>query len=194
MDEETLEQAPAVLDGWLRERLGRPLVVIGLTLPTNSQLADRRLPLLGDPPRRFIEGLGPFHEAWVRWLAAGMTLDTALAYSAGQEADALLIWVPQAPTGAPAQSEAGRVEGADTHWLAHVLADLIELTDAQNLRDRCVLMLVGPGASREAAHRLGFDDGFGVDAPPSRIATALAREAVARDQFRRMGSSPPCYL
>jgi hypothetical protein len=196
MDEETLELAPAALDGWLRGRLGRPLVVIGLTLSTDAPLTDRGLPMLGDPPRRFIEGLEPYHEEWVRWMAAGMTLDAALAYTAAQEADTLLIWVPQAPVGAPAQSGAppSEGEGTDTDWLTRTLSELVGLTDAQNLRDRCVLMLVGPGASRELAHRLGFDDGFAATTPLARIATALAKEAVARDELRRTGSSPPCYL
>lgn len=178
MHEDAPEMGPADLDGWLRETLGRRLVVVGLALATADAGPDATAATLAGPPQDLIAALQPYTEVWIRWLAAGMTVDAALAQAMVREADVLLVWVP-----APADEQASAV-----------LARLLKQADIMELRDPCVLLLVGPGASQPLARKLGYDDGFGPEAPVARIATTAAREALAREEFRQKGSSPPCYL
>jgi hypothetical protein len=70
---------------------------------------------------------------------------------------------------------------------------VLDALEAVGLRDRWVPMLVGPAVTRGHAHRLGYDDGF-APTPIGVLAVALARAGVANEEYRRHGSSPPCYL
>lgn len=187
MDENTTAMGPADLDRWLREKLGRRLVVVGLALAAEDAGQDVAMAALGEPPHELITALERYSEIWVRWLPAGMPVDAALAHAMTREADVLLIWVPAA------QGEQAAAPHGET-WPATALARLLEQADARELRDPCVLLLVGPGASRPLARGLGYDDGFGPEASVAALATTAAREALAREEFRQKGSSPPCYL
>jgi hypothetical protein len=187
VDGNATEMGPADLDGWLREMLGRRLVVVGLALAAEDAGQDAATAALGEPPQALIAALERYTEIWVRWLAAGMAVDAAVAHATVREADVLLVWVPIS-TGE--QMAAAHGEPRQEPVLARLLAQ----AEARELRDPCVLLLVGPGASRPLARRLGYDDGFGPEAPVAQIATAAARETLAREEFRRKGSSPPCYL
>jgi hypothetical protein len=62
------------------------------------------------------------------------------------------------------------------------------------VRDEAVVALVGPGASRTLARQLGCDEGFAAEEATGHIVGQLVREALAREELRRTGSSPPCYL
>lgn len=187
MDDDTTAMDPPALDGWLRERLGRSLTVVGLSLGAHGFGESAAVATLGDPPRALITALEQYREIWVRWLAGGMTVDAALAHAMAREADVLLVWIP-----AHADYDAAAT-GAES-WPATSLARLLDQAGADELRDPCVLLLVGPGASRALARRLGYADGLGPEASAARIATVAARETLAREEFRRTGSSPPCYL
>jgi hypothetical protein len=58
-----------------------------------------------------------------------------------------------------------------------------------------LVALLAPGEGMRAqARALGFEDGFALDVPLATLLAALACEAVAYDELRRRGSSPPCYL
>ncbi len=187
------ELEPALLDGWLREHMNRSLVVIGVTLGSVASDEGPTISILGESPTDFVRGMEPYGEIWLRWLAAGMVMDRAVAHAAAQEADALIIWVPKSPDDeTPAARDA--LAGANGEWPERALRALLEVADAHNLRDRCVLVLAGPGASRQLARRLGYDDGFGEGAAPGQVAVAIGREAVSREEYRTRGSSPPCYL
>jgi hypothetical protein len=180
---------PDLLDSWLRRRLGRRLVVAGLTLtPGQAPTHDNGTSGGDAEPEIFSAALSTYRELWVVWAPTGTRLDDALAHAAAHDADALLVWLPGAagsPDGEPGVPPAPTVQALRT---------LLEAAESLGLRDRCMLALAGPGASRVVARRLGFDDGFGLDVTPAQVAAVCAREAVSRAEFPRSSSSPPCYL
>lgn len=182
-DESVLE--PAALDAWLRAQLGRRLAVTGITLmlPAGTSPAPPgAVAAAGAPPAALRDALGQYGEIWLRWLPSGTRLDEAAIRAAAGDADVLLVWLD--PTGAP---------GAPVGWPERPLTALHDALANLSLRDDCVLAIGGVGASRSLARRLGYDDGFAVEAP-AVIATTLAREALALAAVRGGGSSPPCYL
>ena len=182
MDETLSALEPAALDSWLREQLGRRMVMVGVSLapPAPSGAPPR----LAAPPAKLLAGLSAYAEVWVRWSDMGTTLSAALRDAAQYDADVVLAWL-----GSPHVTEP-----APDDWPCRAVAALIGEADDLNLRDRCVFALAGPAASRTLARQMGCDEGFAPDTPLAQIAGILARESVARDEFRRTGSSPPCYL
>ena len=182
MDEALWTLEPAALDAWLREQLGRRMVVVGVSFaPPATAGAPLRVT---EPPAELLAGLAAYTEVWLRWSDAGTELGTVLREAAQYDADAVLAWL-ETPRG---------TEPAPAQWPRRAVAALIGEADDLNLRDRCVFALAGPAASQTLARQMGCDLGFAPDVALARLVGALAREAAARDEFRRKGSSPPCYL
>ncbi len=189
----SLELPPAALDSWLREHLARRLVMIGVTL-TETTHAPQAIGVAGETPAALVAALAWYEEIWLRWLAAGTTLDALVIQAAAREADALLIWLA-APKAESGTAQPPRPAGNPPSWSERPLQRLLATIEGQSLRESCVLALLGPDASRALARRLGYDDGFGPELVAARVATALVREVAGRQEFRRSGSSsPPCYL
>ena len=85
------------------------------------------------------------------------------------------------------------LEADDERELAAAYA-LLERAEALGLRDRSLVALIGPQVTRDLAHRLLFEEGYPATMPTAQLLWSLAQEAIARDELRRRGSSPPCYL
>lgn len=60
------------------------------------------------------------------------------------------------------------------------LVELIELLEAEDLRDKLVLVCGGPRISHELAKELGYDAGFGSGKYSQDVATFVVREMVTR--------------
>ena len=60
------------------------------------------------------------------------------------------------------------------------LTNLVELLEADEVRDRFVLVVGGPRVSHELALELGFDAGFGAGTLPPEVASYLAQTCVIR--------------
>jgi hypothetical protein len=103
--------------------------------------------------------------------------DAGLDEAARQDAEIVLVWL--------AANEASEVAMARA---------LLERVDTMGLRDRSFVALIGPAVTRELAHHLRFEEGYPTTTPTAQLLWSLAREAIARDELRRRGSSPPCYL
>lgn len=73
-------------------------------------------------------------------------------------------------------------------------AAILDRAEALGLRERSFVALIGPGMTRARARQMRFEDGFPATTPTDQLLWSLAREAIARDELRRRGSSPPCYL
>lgn len=177
---------PAALDAWLRQHLGRRMTVVGLSLPATRPAAGWATVVLDDAPSLLVAALAEYGELWVLWAAAGATPRDALTDAATHDADVMLVWLPR-----PADGPTG---GTLDSWAAEMVQTLVAEMDASGQRDRCVVALVGPGASRALARQLGCDDGFGPELGPADIVTTLAQEAATQEEFRLRGQSPPCYL
>ncbi len=60
------------------------------------------------------------------------------------------------------------------------LTELIELAEAEGLRDQVLLICGGPRISHELAIELGYDAGFGAGTLPNQVASFIAAELVRR--------------
>ncbi len=62
------------------------------------------------------------------------------------------------------------------------LTELVELSEAEGLRDRVLLICGGPRISHELAIELGYDAGFGPGTLPNHVGSYIAAELVRRKQ------------
>ena len=60
------------------------------------------------------------------------------------------------------------------------LVNLVELLEAENLRDRIILVCGGPRITHELAKELGYDAGFGMNTYADNVASFIAEEYVRR--------------
>lgn len=180
LDEDTGEFA--AVNAALRTALSRQLAVAVLPPPGGDPACDDLCARLAAYPevRVLVESPGPRPDY--------LSLKALLQTVAQNDADALLVWTTldalavRPSDGTPAQAGGG--------WPRLVLGAAEDV----NLLDYCFTAPIGPGVTREAARRAGYEDGFAAEMKLSRLVRALAREAQAREQRRRQGSSPPCYL
>jgi hypothetical protein len=82
----------------------------------------------------------------------------------------------------------------DTEEATRRLRAWLESAGQLGLCDRGFVALIGPYITRKGARGLGYEDGIPSTTSCQQLATLVAREAVARDELGRRGSSPPCYL
>lgn len=168
-----------LLDAWLQSRLDHCLTVVLLASHDDSDTgAEQRLAV----------ALAPLQEARLRVerLARPNALSAAMPDEAALE-HALLRIELLAPDVLLVEHH---VTAGDNRWSVAVL----RVADRLGLCDRALVALYGAGVTRVGARRLGFEDGYPLDMPAATLVATLAREAVARDELRRHGSSPPCYL
>ena len=64
----------------------------------------------------------------------------------------------------------------------HNLTELVELLEAEGLRDRFIIVVGGPRISHELALELGFDAGFGASTLPVQVASYLAQTIIKRSR------------
>lgn len=153
------------IDGLLRWQLGRRMTVCLFALKNGH----------ADELDALATQLASIEEIQV--LAPATSADEGLAEAVRHDAEIMLVWLA----------------GDDACELSAASA-LLERIDAMGLRDRSVVALIGPAMTRDLAHRLRFEEGYPSDIPISQLLWSLARESIARDELRRRGSSPPCYL
>jgi methylmalonyl-CoA mutase cobalamin-binding subunit len=103
--------------------------------------------------------------------------EEGLRQAAQTDAEIVLVWL-----------------AADNEREMAAATALLERAEALGLRDRSFLALIGPQVTRDMAHQLLFEEGYPVTTPTAQLLWSLAQEAIARDELRRRGSSPPCYL
>ncbi len=167
-DSYTPPTEPAALDAWLRERLQRRLTLAVVTPSQPHPAADA-----------LCAGMETYRELRVARAVVESPSERALADVARLDSDVALLWTPL--TG---------VDGDGRRWALAALNAL----EGLGLLDRAFVALIGEGVTRPAARALGYEDGIAAGAPVAEVARLVAREAVARDELRRRGSSPPCYL
>lgn len=164
-----LSADPAQFTAWLDDALGRSLTIVAL----------RRVGSKDDPIAAWRDALEAYPS--VRLLvetAPDSAGAEALARVAQRDPDALLVC---------ADAAEADVAGA---WRARIL----DAAEGLNLFERMLLACYGPGITRVFARAHGFEDGFAPDQPLADALAIIAREAIARETYRRRGSSPPCYL
>ncbi|MEO7000165.1 MAG: hypothetical protein ABI274_00040 [Ktedonobacterales bacterium] len=183
------------IDTWLRANLGRRLVV-ALVLADRSLAPDDQAGF-----RQLLERFSAYAEVWTPpSQPVGGSVEAALRGALAFDADAILVWMDWAQADAtcvqPQAQQLTPDQRAALHTAPYTASarDTLALAEQLGALDRCFSALIGPGVSRDAARALGYEDGFPADGPTPALIEMLGNEALARETYRRQGSSPPCYL
>lgn len=151
------------VDALIRERFGRKLRVAGACIGTDSHTVgiDAILNMKGykgDYGLERYKGFETFN------LGAQIAVDELVRFIKEQRIDAVLV------------SQLVTQKGSDvTNFTA-----LVEAIEAENLRERVVLICGGPRVTNVLAAELGYDAGFGRGTLPSDVATFLVRALAER--------------
>lgn len=160
---ETQAMEFAEINEFVGRELGRPIVVVGATAGSDCHTVglDAILNMKGyngDP------GLERYSAFRVHNLGAQVENERLLAKALSHQADVVLI------------SQVVTQKEAHLKNLTH----FVDLTEAENVRDRLLLVVGGPRISHALAKEVGFDAGFGPGTSPGMVASYLAQEIVAR--------------
>lgn len=150
-------------DARIRERFGRRLVVLGCALESDAHSVGldaifNRKGFAGD------YGLEAYTSLDARNLGAQVPVARLVATAREASADAILV--------------SATVTQNDIH-IRH-LTDLVDMLEAEKLRDRVVLIAGGARMDHALAKELGYDAGFGPGATASRVAALLLEEISRR--------------
>jgi beta-lysine 5,6-aminomutase beta subunit len=155
----TLDQ----IDALIAERLGGPLVVVGASTGSDTHTVgiDAILNLKGFDGHHGLEAYRGFETYNMGSQVANGDL---VAQAIEVDADAILV------------SQTVTQQGL------HVgnLTELVDMLEAEGLRDRVILCCGGPLVTDELAKELGYDAGFSKGTYPHHVAAYLARTAIER--------------
>ena len=165
----TAEETPAAnlgreeLDAELAKRLGRRIVVLGCALESDAHTVGldaifNMKGFAGD------YGLERYHSLDARNLGAQVPVSEVVRRIRETKADAVLV--------------SATVTQNEIH-VRH-LTDLVDMLEAEGLRDRVVLIAGGARVDHALAKELGYDAGFGPGTTASRVAAFLLEELSRR--------------
>ena len=160
-------EAPALgfaeVNTLIEGQLGRRVVVIGAAIESDAHTVgiDAIMNMKG-----FAGDYGLERYPWIEAvnLCAQVPCERLLREAQERHADAILV------------SQVVTQKQVHTRQLTK----LVDLLEAEGLRDRYVLVCGGPRLSNTFAKELGYDAGFGPGATPSRVAAWIAQELVKR--------------
>lgn len=151
------------INEYVQAHLGRKIVVVGATAGSDCHTVglDSILNMKGfkgDP------GLERYSMFEAHNLGAQVENERLLAKALDLNADVVLI------------SQVVTQKEAHLKNLTH----FVDLTEAEHVRDRLVLVVGGPRISHSLAKEVGFDAGFGPGTTPSAVASFLAQHMAER--------------
>ncbi|MDR1543719.1 MAG: cobalamin-dependent protein [Prevotellaceae bacterium] len=144
-------------DDFIREKIGRKIVVIGASTGTDAHTVgiDAIMNMKGYAGHYGLERYEMF-EAYN--LGSQVDNEDFVAKAIELKADALLV--------------SQTVTQKDVH--IQNLVNLVELLEAEGLRHKVILICGGPRISHELARELGFDAGFGANSYADDVASFVA--------------------
>ncbi len=150
------------LNGYVREKLGRPIVVVGACTGSDAHTVgiDAILNMKGCHGHY---GLERYPEFRAHNLGAQVPNDKLLQFAIEADADAILI--------------SQIVTQKDVH--IQNLTEFVELLEAEGMRDRFITIVGGPRVTHVMARQLGFDAGFGRGTFAEHVGAFLARTLAA---------------
>jgi beta-lysine 5,6-aminomutase beta subunit len=153
----------AEVEDYIDRHIGRPVVAIGASTGTDAHSVgiDAMLNLKGFHGHRGLEGYRGFS---TYNLGSQVPNTVLLARAIEVQADVILV--------------SQTVTQQSLH--IHNLTELVDLVEAQGVRDQMILVCGGPSTTEELAKELGFDAGFGRGTLPSDLAGYVVRELAAR--------------
>ncbi len=150
-------------DDYIRENIGRPLVMVGASTGTDAHTVgiDAIMNMKGFAGHY---GLERYDMIEAHNLGSQVPNDEFIAKGIELHADALLV--------------SQTVTQKDVH-IKNML-ELVEMLEAEGLRDKIILVCGGPRISHELAKELGYDAGFGMNTYADDVASYVAQEYVRR--------------
>jgi beta-lysine 5,6-aminomutase beta subunit len=147
----------------IEQRLGRRVTVIGAAIESDAHTVgiDAIFNAKGFAGNY---GLERFPALRALNLGAQVSCEALLRRAAVEQADAILV--------------SQVVTQKNVH--IHNLTKLIELAEAEGVRDRYLFIVGGPRISHAFAKELGYDAGFGPGSNAAMVASYIAQELVAR--------------
>lgn len=152
-------------DNYIKDNIGRKLIVVGASTGTDAHTVgiDAIMNMKGYAGRYGLERYEMF-EAYN--LGSQITNEDFLAKAIELKADALLV--------------SQTVTQKDVH--IGNLVQLVELLEAEGIRNKVILVCGGPRISHELAKELGYDAGFGMNTFADNVASYIAQEFYKREQ------------
>lgn len=151
------------IDEYIKEKIGRKLVVVGASTGTDAHTVgiDAIMNMKGYAGHY---GLERYEMIEAHNLGSQVPNDEFLAKAIELNADAILV--------------SQTVTQKDVH--IKNLTELIELMEAEGLRDKMIVCCGGPRITHELAKELGFDAGFGMGTYADDVASFVSQEFVKR--------------
>lgn len=154
----------AQTDAFIREHIGRKLVVVGASTGTDAHTVgiDAIMNMKGYAGHYGLERYEMF-EAYN--LGSQVLNEDFIAKALELNADALLV--------------SQTVTQKDVH--IKNMVEFIEMMEAEGLRRRMIVVCGGPRISHELAREIGFDAGFGANTYADDVASFIVQEYVDRN-------------
>lgn len=151
------------VDDFIKENIGRPLVIIGASTGTDAHTVgiDAIMNMKGYAGHY---GLERYEMIEALNMGSQVTNEDFIAKAIELKADALLV--------------SQTVTQKDVH--IKNLVELVEMLEAEGLRDKVILCCGGPRLSHELAKELGYDAGFGMNTYADDVASYIAQEMQKR--------------
>jgi beta-lysine 5,6-aminomutase beta subunit len=161
------------IEAFARERIGRPVVVVGAATGTDTHSVgiDAMLNLKGFHGHHGLEGYKVFQ---THNLGSQVPNSVLVAKAIDLEADAILV------------------SQTVTQQNLHItnLTELVEIVEAEARRKQLILTCGGPRVTNELAKELGYDAGFSKGTYPHHVASFIVRELAARMAETGEGAAP----
>ncbi|NLY37263.1 MAG: hypothetical protein GX046_08535 [Tissierellia bacterium] len=150
-------------DAYIKEKIGRPIVIIGASTGTDAHTVgiDAIMNMKG-----YAGHFGLERYAMIDAYNLGSQVENEefIRQAVEKKADVLLV--------------SQTVTQKDVH--IQNMTQLVELLEAEGLRDKIILIAGGPRVNNELAKELGYDAGFGPGKFADDVATYAVEEFVAR--------------
>ena len=152
-------------DDYIKEHVGRKIVVVGASTGTDAHTVgiDAIMNMKGYAGHY---GLERYDMLEAYNLGSQVPNDEFIAKALELKADVLLV--------------SQTVTQKDVH--IKNLIELVEMLEAEGLRDKVILACGGPRISHELAKELGYDAGFGMNSYANDVASFIAQEFVRRQK------------
>jgi len=146
-------------DNFIRENIGRKIVVIGASTGTDAHTVgiDAIINMKGYAGHY---GLERYEMIDAYNLGSQISNEDFIAKAIELNADVLLV--------------SQTVTQKDVH--VKNLVELVEMLEAENLRNKVILICGGPRISHELAKELGYDAGFGMNSYANNVASYFVQE------------------
>ncbi|AZR74066.1 hypothetical protein BBF96_12065 [Anoxybacter fermentans] len=151
------------INEFIREKIGRKVTVVGACTGTDAHTVglDAIMNMKGYAGEY---GLERYPEINAYNLGSQVPNEELIKKAVEVNADAILV------------SQVVTQKNVHIHNLTH----LVDLLDAEGLRDRFILIVGGPRITHELALELGFDAGFGAGTLPPEVASYIVQTLAER--------------